>query len=277
MMMFRSVLGLALLACFFATGHAVGRGRHAVGKVDTSELDKQIAATPPPANLGVTQVLGLARKLRVAMPCCGIDGCGRAFEILGVQIEAVNVFDLKSGYYTCLSNHFKEMGMDKFVLNLGKDAGNLLLKSLGSLETPVDILCAGPPCPPWSACGKRKSTSDPRSKVFFRILTWVVFFIKTAGLLCCVLENVVGILQHNNGREPVAYQFLRLLREHCPEFSWKIVVLKAKEYLLAHTRVRVFIIGLRKLVLADVPEPLPPFGARCLKDSLAQWPCTPRL
>ena len=31
----------------------------------------------------------------------------------------------------------------------------------------VDVLIAGPPCPPWSVGGQRKGEKDPRAEVFW--------------------------------------------------------------------------------------------------------------
>ena len=260
-MILSSSHAFAFFLAFFVNLHFVTAGKKArfkqvkVKQVKVKhdpDVDLQIGETPEPMQLPVSPIWGLARPLRVALPCCGIDGCGRALEQLQVPFSACNVYDLQSGYLSYLTQHFSELGMTGSVPNLGQLAGDLLRIPIPKLDVPVDILCAGPPCPPWAGQGCRRSTADPRAQVFFKIMMWVIFFIKCGGLLACVLENVLGIIQNAGGREPVGQHFLQALRFACPEFSWRIEVLRACKYLLPQTRVRVFIIGLRKKVKSQL-------------------------
>ena len=41
---------------------------------------------------------------------------------------------------------------------------------------PVDIVTAGPPCPPWSSLGCGKTTEDPRAEVFNAVVECVIHF-----------------------------------------------------------------------------------------------------
>ena len=41
---------------------------------------------------------------------------------------------------------------------------------LEKLQTPVDLLIAGPPCPPWAGQGNKRSIADPRAKVFMNVV-----------------------------------------------------------------------------------------------------------
>ncbi len=105
---------------------------------------------------------------------------------------------------------------------------------------------------------------------------WVYYFIKCGGLLGCILENVVGITHEHDGVESAMQQFLRVLSEFLPEFAWRVDVLKLVDYNIPHTRVRVFLRGLRKLVAATVPPCLEPFGRRNLRECLGEFAHTPR-
>ena len=111
---------------------------------------------------------------------------------MNVAADTCCVFDLEPGYRQYLQHHLSEMGMamKDIVLNLGQKAGNLLATPLQKLKehAPIDLLCAGPPCPPWAGQGLKKSTRDPRAHVFLKILEWVVYAIHACGLLACVLE-----------------------------------------------------------------------------------------
>ena len=71
---------------------------------------------------------------------------------------------------------------------------------LTSLEIPCDFLVTGPPCPPWSGQGIKKGFKDARSRVFTRILRWLLYLIHVGGLIGCVLKNVVGLEYERDGR-----------------------------------------------------------------------------
>ncbi len=84
------------------------------------------------------------RRLRVALPCCGIVGSARVFDSMGMRTEACNVYDLVPQYEAYL----RHVLGDEVTLHLGEKDGNLLSVPLHALELPIDILLAGPPCPP---------------------------------------------------------------------------------------------------------------------------------
>ena len=224
------------------------------------------------------QLPDLGRRLRICCPCVGIDGAGHALQTMGCGSSMHNVYDLVHDYREALTSHFQEMGMEVIRLNLGKKAGDILKVPLQELEKPIDFLVSGPPCPPWAGQGKRQGCKDPRSHVFMTVISWVAYLIATGGLLGCVLENVVGITHvTRDGREPVSEKFLRALRLHCPSFVWTIDRLDLANYLTPQSRVRIFIRGLRKIIAAIVPPPLPGWGRRHLREALAaNMPHTPR-
>ena len=83
----------------------------------------------------------------------------------------------------------------------------------------------------------KKNTHDPRAEVFLRLLAWTVYAIKACGLLAVILENVFGITHVSNGRAPVNYWWLKILRQTCPEFEWSVEVLRLVDFLSPQTRV----------------------------------------
>ena len=114
-----------------------------------------------------------------------------------------------------------------------------------------------------SAC----PSQDVRAKVFFRILQWLLFFVKCGGLLGFILENVLGITHSFDGIEPMMNKMVRILKKYIPEFDLRVDILHAEDYKCPQSRTRVFLRGIRKNVAAVVPNPLAPFGRRLLKDS----------
>ena len=97
-------------------------------------------------------------------------------------------------YRSYLRQHCLDMGMQlvDIALHLGKAAGDLMSVPFNQLQRPVDLLVAGPPCPPWSGQGSHKSVDDDRAKVFLRIIEWAIYLAHCGGLLCVVIENVPG-------------------------------------------------------------------------------------
>ena len=98
-----------------------------------------------------------------------------------------------------------------------------------------DVLCAGFPCQSFSIAGKRKGFVDTRGTLFFEICR--IAQAKRPKIL--FLENVKGLLNHDNGRTFAT--ILLSLYELGYFVEWQ--VLNSKHYGVPQNRERVFIIG----------------------------------
>ena len=214
----------------------------------------------------IGRVPALPRPLKVAMPCVGIDGCGTALKQLGVPFQGCHVFDLDTRYLEYLQQHLP----DAMNLRVGPVDGDLLKADICSLSGGLDLLVSGPPCPPWAGNGKHNGTQDPRADVFGMVLTWMVRSIKEGCLVASLIENVKGTMQRSGGEEAFMKKVLRVLTNEVTEFAWDITVLSAQDYMLAQSRTRVFLRGLRKTFMSGprLPPVLSPLGTRPLKDFL---------
>jgi len=98
-----------------------------------------------------------------------------------------------------------------------------------------DLLCAGFPCQSFSVAGHRRGFNDPRGTLFFDIAR-VVREKRPAYLL---LENVPGLLSHDNGRT-----FATILHEVC-RMGYRIEyqVLNSSAFGVPQSRRRVYIVG----------------------------------
>ena len=219
----------------------------------------------------------LGRKLRVAMPCTGIDGAGEALYQGNVDFEGCNIWDLEGGYKSYLVDHFMKCCGKVPKLHLGRKLGNLLVSKLSDLEGACDLLVSGCPCPPWAGNGCKKSTKDARFQVFWIVIRWILHLITCNGLLAVCLENVQGTMKKIK-KEPAFYPRLQNMFENLiPSFVWRIDLVQAMDYLSAATRSRVLLRGMSKLFApTEVPPVLPPFGARRLADCLGEFPNMPR-
>ena len=128
-----------------------------------------------------------------------------------------------------------------FVSDIDKDVGTLLAHhhpdtpNLGDLtkvnwkkQQPVDLLCAGYPCQPFSTAGLRKGTEDERA-----IFGWIADAISVLRPKRILLENVAGHL--TLGGVGVIAELTRLGYDA----KWGIV--RASDAGAAHRRARLFI------------------------------------
>ena len=99
----------------------------------------------------------------------------------------------------------------------------------------VDIICGGFPCQAFSIAGSRKGFGDTRGTLFFEIARFTS--ILKPNIL--FLENVKGLLNHNNGE---TFQvILNTLDELGYNVEWQL--LNSKHFGVPQNRERVFIIG----------------------------------
>jgi len=98
-----------------------------------------------------------------------------------------------------------------------------------------DFLCGGFPCQAFSIAGKRGGFKDTRGTLFFEIAR--ILAVKRPELL--LLENVAGLLSHDNGR--TFGTILATLSELGYFCEWQ--VLNSKDFGVPQNRERVFIVG----------------------------------
>jgi DNA (cytosine-5)-methyltransferase 1 len=98
-----------------------------------------------------------------------------------------------------------------------------------------DLLCGGFPCQPFSIAGKRGGFEDTRGTLFFEIAR--IARVKRPKLL--FLENVKGLLSHDNGR--TFGTILATLSDMGYFCEWQ--VLNSKDFGVPQNRERVFIVG----------------------------------
>lgn len=113
-----------------------------------------------------------------------------------------------------------------------------------------DVLCGGFPCQPFSQAGYKKGFEDTRGTLFFNIAE----IIKTKRPKAVFLENVRGLLNHDNGNTFEVIQ--NVIRELGYSFHYKII--KASDFNLPQHRPRLYMICFRndiKDISFDFPKP----------------------
>ena len=83
-----------------------------------------------------------------------------------------------------------------------KELGSVRDVSYKSLKGQrIDLLTGGFPCQAFSIAGKRKGFDDTRGTLFFEIQRILEDYIRNGKPISCILlENVKGLLNHDNGR-----------------------------------------------------------------------------
>ena len=125
-----------------------------------------------------------------------------------------------------------------------------------------DILCAGFPCQAFSKFGQRKGFNDPRGNLFFEIPR----IAKHHKPKVLFLENVVGLLNHNEGASFVS------IKESLENVGYKVYwqILEATMFGLPQIRQRVFIIGIREDIDKSFSFPRGTFTNNKIKDIVEQ-------
>lgn len=122
-----------------------------------------------------------------------------------------------------------------------------------------DFLVGGFPCQAFSVAGKRLGFDDTRGTLFFEIAR----ILKEKQPRLFLLENVKGLLSHDNGR--TFNVIISTLDELGYDLQWQ--VLNSKNHGVPQNRERVFIIG----HLRGAPRPqVFPFGATDGEDTQAR-------
>jgi DNA (cytosine-5)-methyltransferase 1 len=100
--------------------------------------------------------------------------------------------------------------------------------------TDIDLFTGGFPCQPFSLAGKRLGFEDTRGNIFFEIIRILV----GCKPKCVVLENVKGLLNHDNGRTFATVY--RLLTEI--GYTVECQLLNTK-WFLPQNRERIYLVG----------------------------------
>lgn len=101
-----------------------------------------------------------------------------------------------------------------------------------------DILCAGFPCQPFSQAGRKLGFADTRGTLFFDIEE----IIRLKKPKAFFLENVRGLLKHDNGR---TFEVIQKTLTEGLGYSLHFAIVKASEHGLPQHRPRLFMIGFR--------------------------------
>ena len=108
-----------------------------------------------------------------------------------------------------------------------------------NLPKNIDILCGGFPCQSFSIAGLRGGFEDTRGTLFFEIVRILKYYKESGNPIdCFILENVKGLLSHDDGRT-----FAIIYRVHTDlNYSVECQLLNTR-WFLPQNRERIYIVG----------------------------------
>jgi len=165
----------------------------------------------------------------------GIGGFHQAAKELGLKCAFTSEID-EAARATYLANHDTPM--------MNEDIRALTLADLPDF----DFLFAGFPCQPFSQAGFKRGFNDERGNLFFNIYK-ILEAKRPTGFF---LENVRGLLKHDNGRTLAVIKEALLSLGYSVEYK----VIFAKDFGVPQLRPRLFIIGNRVGAKYEWPEPI---------------------
>ena len=180
-----------------------------------------------------------------------------ALSALGLSVQ----LEVYCDHNVHLQHWLKKLHGSSQALRCGKVIGDVLELAPG-LVALVHVIIAGPPCPPWSAKGARKSWNDDRSIPFWHTLHIIVAAAHSGSLVFFVLENVVGFTQkQKDGSIPID-DVVALLIEKLPK-NWSVdfCFYNSWNFGLAQSRRRVYLVG-RKAIPSNIGPSGPPPAKR---------------
>ena len=160
----------------------------------------------------------------------GIGGFHKGFEKAGFEFDWVGFSDIDkyaSAVYKYRYPDAKELG-DITSIRPERD-----------LPDNIDILCGGFPCQAFSVAGRRKGFEDTRGTLFFEIARILRHFRDTEKPIPhFVLENVKGLLSHDDGRTfAIIYRVLTDIG-----YTVECQLLNTR-WVLPQNRERIYIVG----------------------------------
>jgi DNA (cytosine-5)-methyltransferase 1 len=149
-----------------------------------------------------------------------------------VQLRSRN----RSTTFRCVwTNEWDKYASDIYKKHYGRLDTRDITKVQSSEIPDHDLLVGGFPCQAFSIAGKRRGFDDTRGTLFFDIAR----ILKEKQPRLLLLENVKGLLSHDNGR--TFKTIISTLVELGYDLQWQ--VLNSKNFGVPQNRERVFIIG----------------------------------
>lgn len=187
--------------------------------------------------------------------CAGCGGLSTGFIQAGFKPLLLNDID-KTCCMTLKTNH----------TNVNVIQGSMNDLNVIEYKNKCDVLAGGIPCQDWSMAGKRKGLDNAERGGLMLDFKRLIDDINPKIF---VIENVKGLLSHNNGET-----FKMILQHLNPDNHYNIQykILNAKDYEIPQKRERIFIVGVRLDIETSFEFPKPKTNKLYLRDILIDVP-----
>lgn len=194
-------------------------------------------------------------KLGIVDLFSGTGGFSLGFEMTGRFRVLGGLELLPSSAATFAANHPSAKIINDDILKISPET---FLVQTGIREQDVNLVIGGPPCQGFSSIRPFRSLEedDPRNNLYESFAVYVRHFQPDYF----VMENVVGLVTHNNGR--TIEQIVTSFEDMGYTTDWR--VLNAVHYGVPQRRERVIMIGSRTSKTIIFPEPTHYFEARSM-------------
>lgn len=172
-----------------------------------------------------------AEKIKFIDFCAGIGGGRLGLENLGMQCVGFSEIDKNA-----------EKTYRLFFGEEEKNYGDLM--NIDPKDLPdFDLMIAGFPCQTFSVIGQRRGMCDKRGQIIFGL----VKIMKAKNLKYFILENVKGLLNHDNG------QSLKIILDELDKAGYKVFwkLISSLHYGVPQMRERIYFVGVRKDLIKD--------------------------
>lgn len=186
--------------------------------------------------------------------CSGAGGLSTGFINAGFEPVLLNEID-KTFCETLKLNHPGVRVENTSMINL----------NLSEFNNRIDVLAGGVPCQAFSQAGERQGLEDPRGQL---IIDFNRLIIECEPKIF-LIENVKGLLSHNNGE---TLRGVIDLFKNNDRYRVHHKVLNSKDYEVPQKRERVFIIGIRNDISKQWVYPTPSTKTVLLRDVLVNVP-----
>lgn len=174
----------------------------------------------------------------------GIGGFHLAFHNCGAKCVFASEWDeFARKTYEC---NFSKVDLKLFKKNMF--AGDITKVDAASIPD-FDVLTGGFPCQPFSQVGLKKGFNETRGTLFFDI----VRIIKEKQPKAFFIENVRGLLQHDNGK---TFATIKRVIEEELGYSFFYKIVRASDFGVPQHRPRLFMVGFKdKNIDFEFPKP----------------------
>ena len=192
-------------------------------------------------------------KLRIGDLFCGTGGFSHGFAQTGSFEVAFGIDIRRPSTETFAANHPRAISFCDDIRNV---TPSRIAERIGTSK--LDVIIGGPPCQGFSSIRPYRSINenDHRNNLFEQFVLFVGFFQPRF----VVLENVVGMVQHNDG------QTLTAIRHAIESLGYSVdaAVLNAVNFGVPQKRERVIVVGSKGSLKPRMPEPTHVFNGRSM-------------